>query len=190
MSDFEKNIDFSSTLMYIKDNTSIGGVILTSREILSSALRETGKTQAEAAANMCWSPQQLSHRLVRNTLRADDFIHLLDGIGVDVTFTVRETGKKIKVRIEGAGNRAKGMVGGVIYDTAASYPLANDFYADGINKYTDGLATELYMDVDGRYFLVEYPEDETKKAKILPINGNIAAMFIEKYGTELHKKRN
>ena len=38
------------------------------------------------------------------------------------------------------------MVDRVVYDTAESDALANNFYEDGENKFTDGEALELYID--------------------------------------------
>ena len=40
----------------------------------------------------------------------------------------------------------KAMVDRVVYDTAESDALANNFYEDGENKFTDGEALELYID--------------------------------------------
>ena len=160
---------------------------MTSKEALAAALRETGKTQAELAEKVGWVPQQLSARLVRNSLRADEFLNLMDALGVDVTFTVRETGVAIKAHIPGAGRRVRAMVNKVIYDTAASDALANDFYADGVNEYRDGKAMELYIDREGRYFFAEYTNWEGAKDRITPVTANDAANFIERYGTDLHR---
>lgn len=162
---------------------------MTSRELLAAALKESGKTQAEAAKSVNWVPQQLSSRLVRNSLRADEFLALLEGIGVELTLTVKDTGKTVKTHIAGAGQRVKAMVDRVIYDTAESDALANNFYEDGENKFTDGEALELYIDKEGRYFFAEYYEDETKKSRITPVAAKVAAAFIREYGTDIHKTK-
>lgn len=189
MSDFRKIIDNIPVLVYDDINdTSDGGVTMTSRELLAAALKESGKTQAEAAKSVNWVPQQLSSRLVRNSLRADEFLALLEGIGVELTLTVKDTGKTVKTHIAGAGQRVKAMVDRVIYDTAESDALANNFYEDGENKFTDGEALELYIDKEGRYFFAEYYEDETKKSRITPVAAKVAAAFIREYGTDIHNK--
>lgn len=190
MSDFRKIIDNIPVLVYDNINdTSDGGVTMTSRELLAAALKESGKTQAEAAKSVNWVPQQLSSRLVRNSLRADEFLALLEGIGVELTLTVKDTGKTVKTHIAGAGQRVKAMVDRVIYDTAESDALANNFYEDGENKFTDGEALELYIDKEGRYFFAEYYEDETKKSRITPVAAKVAAAFIREYGTDIHKTK-
>lgn len=189
MVDFKKNLDKISVLMYDDmDDTSDGGAMMTSKEILAVALKETGKTQAEAARAVGWSPQQLSSRLVRNSLRADELLNLLEGIGIDFNLVSRETGKTVKLHITGAGRRVKAMVDRVIYDTAMSDAIANNFYADGENEYTDGKALELYIDKEGRYFFAEYSNWDGVKDRITPVSAKDAAAFIEKYGTEIHKE--
>lgn len=163
---------------------------MTAKEILDAAVKATHTTQAELAKKIGWTPQQLSSRIVRNSLRADDFLSLLDASGVDVAFTVRETSEAVKPRIAGAGRRVRAMVDKVIYDTAMSDALANSFYADGVNEYNDGKALELYIDREGRYFFAEYSSWEGVKDRITPVSASDAAAFIERYGVELHKKPN
>lgn len=164
--------------------------LVTAKEAIMEALRSVGKTQADAAHAIGLTPKQLSERLVRGTLRADQFLEILDAIGIDVTFTAKCGGKPIDVMIRGAGRRVKQMVDRTIYDTADSNAIANNFYADGIHEYIDGHALELYLTRDGRYFFAEYSNIEGVKDRISPINAEAAADFIEKHGTELHRKPN
>lgn len=188
MADFSEALDNLSVLVYDEENTEMdGGEKMTSKELLAAALRDTGKTQAAAAAKVGWTPQQLSSRLSRNSLRADELLELLEGLGIELTMTVKETGKVVRSHIQGAGRRVKGMVDRVTYDTASSDALANNFYADGVNEYTDGKALELYIDREGRYFFAEYSSWDGVKDRITPVTPETAAAFIEKYGTELDK---
>lgn len=185
---FDENIDFVSVSMYDTiDEASNGGVAMTSKEALAAALKGTGKTQAEAAVKIGWVPQQLSARLARGSLRADEFLELMDAIGVDVVLKVRDSGEILKAHIPGAGRRVRGMVNRVIYDTASADALANNFFADGVNEFQDGRAVELYVDREGRYFFAEYTNWEGAKDRITPVTANDAAAFIERYGTEIHK---
>lgn len=161
---------------------------MTSKEVLVAAYKATNTSQGENAKKMGWTEQKLSSKLVRNSLRADEFLMLLDTIGIDVEFKVRGTGQIVKARIAGAGRRVRCMVDKVIYDTAASDALANNFYADGVNEYSDGRAMELYVTQDGKYFFAEYSEWEGTKDRITPVTANAAAAFLEKYGTQIHKK--
>lgn len=188
MCDFQKNVDAITVSMYDgkEASTPNGGEMMTSKEILTAALKAMGKSQAEGARLMGQNPQWLSARLVRNSLRADEFLNLLDRLGIDVTFTVRETGAEVRERIKGAGRRVRKMVNRTIYDTAACNALANNFYADGKNEYTDGRAMELYIDAEGRYFFAEYTKDGAGD-HITVSSPEEAAAFISKYGTEIQK---
>ena len=191
MNDFSETLDNFTEMVYDGSNqndTSYGGDLMKANDVLAAALRATRKTQAEAAARVGWMPQQLSARLVRNSMRADEFLNLLEGLGIEITLTVKETGEVVRTHIPGAGRRVKGMVDRIIYDTAASDALANNFYADGVNEYTDGKALELYIDKEGRYFFAEYTNWEGGKDRISPVSARDAAAFIEKYGTEIVKK--
>lgn len=162
---------------------------MTAKEIISAALDTIGITQATAAKNYGWSAQQLSQRIVRGSLRVDEFIGLMDSMGIDITFTVRETGKTIKPHISGHGRRVKGVSDGIQYDTEYAEALANSFYADGVNEYSDsGEAFELYIDRDGRYFMAEYSNAEGGRDRVRSVPAEMAAAFIEKYGTVIEKK--
>lgn len=163
----------------------IGGGRVTAKDALVSALGRTGHTQESAAKLVGWTGQQISQRLQRNSMRTDEFLSLMDAIGVDVTFTVRATGEILKDHKSGHGRRVKATADKVLYDTAASDALANSFYEDGVNEYKDGEACELYVDRRGRYFMAEYHEDG--KDKIRPVSPSVAAAFIEKYGVVVEK---
>lgn len=161
---------------------------MNAKDTITAALKSVGLTQKEAAAKIGWSPYQINAKIAKGTIRADAFLNLMDSIGVDVTLTNRATGKEIRMPTEGVGRRVKAMVDRVIYDTAASDALANNFYADGKNEYSDGMAMELYIDQNGRYFFACYSNLEGVKDRILPISASDAATFIRRYGTAAHKE--
>lgn len=162
---------------------------MTAQEALAAALTATGHTQAEGARVIGWQPQRLYQRLVRGTLKVDELFQILDAIGVDFQMTVRETGKPVSVHIPGYGRRVRAMSDRVIYDTAASDALSNSFYEDGVHEFgVDGRASELYIDRDGRYFLAKYTNVEGEKDRVQAISGDLAAAFIEKYGTQIDKR--
>ncbi len=157
-------------------------------DLVYAALKEKGISQAEASHRMNMVPQQLNARLKRGSLRADEFIEVLDVIGVEVVLMDKETGGEI--HLPGYGRRVKMMVDHVVYDTSKSSALSNSFYADGVNEYNeDGKASELYVDRQGRYFFAEYSNWKDAKDRIVPANGEVAADFIKRYGTELNKKK-
>lgn len=160
---------------------------MTAREIISEVLRVTGMTQYAAASTVGWQGQQLNQRLSRGSLRADEFLELMDKMGVDVTFSLRANGTKISPHIRGAGRRVKGMCNKILFDTEYASALSNSFYEDGENKFSDGHASELYIDDAGRYFLAEYSDIEGERDKINVIAPELAAAYIQKYGSVLFK---
>lgn len=162
---------------------------MTVREVLNTVLPAVGMNQADAAEKLGWKPQQMSQKLVRDSLRASELFKLMDAIGVEIVFKLKETGEALNIRLVGHGHRMKGMADRVIYDTAASGALSNSFYADGVNEYDEnGEAQELYIDQQGRYFFAEYNAADPGKEKIRATQASVAAAFIEKYGTDIEKQ--
>lgn len=161
---------------------------MNTREVLNAVLPAIGKTQADMAASIGKTPQQLSQRMVCKTLRTDDFLEAMENLGIEVIFKVKETGEIVKFRKKGHGRRLKGMADHVRIDTAAADALSNSFYADGVNEYdSNGEAQELYVDTEGKYFMAEYNAIDPAKDRIRSVPAHIAAAFIEKFGTEIEK---
>lgn len=160
---------------------------MTAKEILDVILKQTDNTQITAAEKANWTLPRLRSKLSRNSLTAEDYLHILDSIGVDIVYINRETQEPINFRRKGAGRPVKGQVNFVKYDTEKSEALANNFYADGVNEYTDGKAMELYISSDGKYFFAEYSCLEGTKDRISPCSETDAAAFMKKYGGEIHK---
>lgn len=183
MSDFEKIIDFESDSLYDGENYAAnGGVELTAKELVLAALRSARISQVEATRRINWVPQQLTSRLARGSLRVDEFLTLMNAIEIDVQLVNRKTGELVRAHIPGEGRRVVQMVDGVAYDTAKADALANSFYSDGESEYHDGVAMELYQDIDGRYFLAEYTSLAGARDRIVPVTAEDAAAFIRKYG--------
>lgn len=161
---------------------------MTAKEAISIAVKEKGITQAEAAARVGMSPTQLSARIVRGSLRADTFIEILDAVGFDVVLVSQDTKKVLRSRVAGMGRRVRKMIDHVPYDTYKADALSNNFYADGVNEYTDGRARELYVDDDGHYFFAEYCNwSDGGEDTIIPIGSAEAADFISKHGNVIEK---
>lgn len=155
---------------------------MTANEVLVAAIDINKTTQAETAKRYGWSAQQLGQRMKRNSLRADEFLELMDILGIDVVFSVRTTGEILKPHVNGHGPRVVGMSDGVKYDTAASEPIADSFFEDGVHEYgPDNRAQELYIDREGRYFLAEYTLVPGEKNRVRSVPANVAEAFREKY---------
>ena len=188
--EIKKKLDFPAFVVYDSTKATNGGANVDIKNILVPALKAVNKTQGQAAKAMNWQTQQLNARIVRNSLRASEFMELMDAIGIDVILKIRDTGDVIREdsRIPGAGRRVCKMVDKVTYDTNHASALANSFFADGVNEFNDeGKASELYIDQEGRYFFAEYTNWEGGKDTISPTTAAVAAKFIEKYGTEINK---
>lgn len=162
---------------------------MTAREAVYTALWRTGQSQAEIARKIGWTIMQLNGKLMRDTLRAEDFLTIMDAIGIDVTFTLKGTGEVLEPQVSGVGRKVRQMVDGVIYDTSKAYAISNSFWDDGVNKYDkDGRAQELYYDFDGRYFIAEYSTWNSVKDRIVPVTSDEAEKFIQLHGREIHKE--
>ena len=75
---------------------------MTSRELMDAALAKTKNSQAWLARQMGWTPQNFNLRLNRNSIRADEFLALMDVLGVDVTFTPPEDVKATETQMKAA----------------------------------------------------------------------------------------
>lgn len=163
-------------------------------EAIRNLITRKGYSQTEVAEMIGNTKQNLNNKITSGSLRTDDWVKILDAIGVDIVFVDRETGAVLSVTDstykKGYGPPAKGVFDGVKYDTQKADAIANTFFIDGENEYCNGRAEELYLDKNGRYFMVAYKEKG--KPKITAVSPLIAAAFVEKYGgrnnTEEEKK--
>ena len=162
---------------------------MTVREVFNTVLPALGITQAEAVAKIGWTPQQMSQKNKRDSLRASEFFRIMEANGVEILFRIKGEEEFLNVLLSGHGHRIKGMADHVNYDTAAAGAISNSFYADGINEYDEnGEAQELYIDQQGRYFIAEYNIKDPDRERVRAIPASVAVAFIEKYGTEIEKK--
>ena len=158
------------------------------REYIDSALIEKDITLATAARMFGWSPQQLGQRLMRKSLRSDEFLKLMETLGYEIHFTSKDKGSEMKTWRKGHGRRVRAMSNTIIFDTDVSDAISNDFYENGVDEsLEDGTAHELYVDSNGRYFFAEYIKDHPEKDRVHAVHPNIARAFIEKYGEEIEK---
>lgn len=153
------------------------------KEVLEAALKATGLSQAQVAKMAGIPEQSLGQKVnIRESVRANEFFELLDVIGIDTIFYVRETGE-ILMKKPAHGRRVIGMSDGIVFDTKESTLVASSFFADGTNEYGhDGKAQELYTDSEGRYFVAEYSNDKSVKDRVRTVPADMAAAFINLYG--------
>lgn len=181
----DKNVAKVETLLYDAGKVVRKGGktdLIDPIEALRAAMFNTGLSQNEVAELAGMTKQGLSTKFVNQSFKAKDWIRVLDAIGVDVVLVNRKTGDKIRpvLNLKGHGPRVIGNYDRVRYDTDLSECLASSFYADGENEYTDGVAEELFIDSNSRYFMVVYKEGE--RPKINGVSANVAKAFIQRYG--------
>lgn len=156
-------------------------------ELIRSAIWHQKINQGDICLKMGWTQSKLSHKLRNGYFTINEFAKIMEILGVEITFRYKDTGEDVKIRRKGAGRRVRAMVNKVIYDTAISEAVSNNFWSDGEHELPGGIGMELYVTRDGKYFLAEYLDMELTKDRIIPVTEGRAREFIEKYGTDIHR---
>lgn len=153
------------------------------KEMFAVILKELDIGLDKAAQETGYEYDSLRYKInIRESIQADEFLELVDALGIDVKFYIKERNQLLTKELA-ERKRITGMADRVIYDTMEAQLLASSFYADGKNEYgPDGKALELYVDKENRYFAVEYSEDTKDKGKIRSMSSHMAAAVIAKYG--------
>lgn len=164
-----RNMEFGTD-----DNKNMSG-------ILKEALCAKNITQGKFAKMMGWTPQNFGQRLKKNSFTAEEWNQMMNMLGYEVKVVELESGVEFETRKKGHGRRIRQVINGVLYDTCKADALCSDFYCDGENEYTDGMAFELYVDSFGRFFVARYVEWDNGTDSITPINREEAKKLCQKY---------
>lgn len=122
-------------------------------------------------------------------LRANDLLAAIGKLGLRVEYK-DNNGDVIRFITPGHGRRLKGYSDEMTFDTSKSVAVCNSFYADGVNEYDEnGEAVELYMDLQGRYFIAEYHRDAPEKDRVRAVQMGIVRALVNEYGTNKVKKK-
>ena len=162
-----ENIDKSTQMCYTVDSIIYGGDSMTVADIVKGIIKKSDLQQAQVARLMDWTPQNLSNRLGRNTLYAEDFVKLLDVMGYKMLIVEKDTEEEVKTRKRGRAPRIQMMVNGVKYDT---------FKADALGclGFAENFYQELYKTDDGEYFVVQVAEFDGGVNSITPVTPDVA----------------
>ena len=162
-----ENIDKSTQMCYTVDNIIYGGEGMTVADIVKGIIKKSDLQQAQVARLMDWTPQNLSNRLGRNTLYAEDFVKLLDVMGYKMLIVEKDTEEEVKTRQRGRAPRIQMMVNGVKYDT---------FKADALGclSFAEDFYQELYKTDDGEYFVAQVAEFDGGVNSITPVTPEVA----------------
>lgn len=162
-----ENLDKSTQMCYTVDSIIYGGDSMTVADIVKEIIKKSDLQQAQVARLMGWTPQNLSNRLGRNTLYAEDFVKLLDVMGYNMIVVEKETEEEVKTRKRGKAPRIQMMVNGVKYDTYKADAL-------GVLSFAENLYQELYKTDEGEYFLVQVAEFDGGVNSITPVTQEVA----------------
>lgn len=148
---------------------------MTASQMIRQALQSAVKTQTALAEHMGWSKQNLSVRLKNNSLTHDELVKALAFCGYSVKM-VNDRGESIPNIGNSKSPKVVQMVEGITYDTSKAESIC---VCHGTE--TGPLYTELFRDMNGRYFLVYYQNCEGGKNMVAPLSSQVAKMFVEKY---------
>lgn len=166
------NIDKSKAICYTGCIEEIGGISMTVAEIAKELIKKSDLQQAEVARLMGWTPQNLSGRLSRNSLSAEDFRTLLDVIGYKAIIVEKDNQEEIKTRKKGIAPRLRMMVNGVKYDTYKADALCHS------EPIQDCMFHELYRTDEGKYFLAQVMLCDGAVDSITPIDEEAAKRLL------------
>lgn len=172
-----KRVDFGLGLVYYGGDETEGGILVKIADVCRDLIKASGLKQSEVARKMGWQPPNLSNRLRRNTLSADEFTKFLDALGYEMKIVEKDSGDEFEARNRGVGPRLQIMVNGVSYDTHKANAICH-------SETENDMFIELYRDSEGRYFVACYVLWEGGVSTITPIGEEDAAKLVEKYATE------
>lgn len=124
--------------------------MVTSGDVLRSALMKSGMTQTDIAKLLDCTAQNISLRLKRGSLRFEELTAMLGLCGYEVHI-VGKDGKELPIFGNGKGTRMVKRVSGKEYDTAKSCAIASTQRYEGKDCFA-----ELYETVDEDYFVAAY----------------------------------
>ena len=162
-----RNLDNSTQMCYTVDSIIFGGDSMTVADIVKEIIKKSDLQQAQVARLMDWTPQNLSNRLGRNTLYAEDFVKLLDVMGYKMLIVEKDTEEEVKTRKRGKAPRIQMMVNGVKYDTYKADAL-------GCLSFAENLYQELYKTDEGEYFVANVADFEGGVNSITPVTPEVA----------------
>ena len=159
------------------DTIILGSGDITAADIIRDALKAKDWPQRELAAKMGWSPQNLSGRLQKNSLSAEEWRKAAAILGFEIKMVEIDSNEELRTRKRGTGPRVRQMVNGVIYDTFKADALCHTLW-------TDGWFMELYKDEEGRYFVAHYTDWKDGVNHISPCGSEDARKLYEEHGED------
>jgi len=169
-----KGVDILDCLVYYGSDKTVGGFRMKIADVCRDLIQTSEMKQSEIARKMGWNPPNLSNRLRRNTLSADEFVLFLSAIGYEMKIVKKDSEDEYSARIRGVGPRLQMMVNGIKYDTYKSDAICH-------SDVENDMFIELYRDMEGRYFVATYVKWDGGVSSITPIGEADAQKLIEKF---------
>lgn len=152
------------------------------KELFSLIIAKEGISAREASRRCGFHDQRLTQAIMqRESITANELFSVLDVLDVSCTFFLNESGKRLR-RYETHREIVTGNSDTIRFSTAVSKLLASSLYADGENEFgPDGKAIDLYIDKEGRYFIVEHNADPAIQKRIRTVPFHVAKAIIDMY---------
>lgn len=142
-------------------------------ETIKELLQEAEISFAQAAKWVEISPSTFSSKIRLNTFYAEEVLTILYNLGIEVKL-VKEA-RTVNKKYGGVGPSFRMMVNRIIYDSSKSIALCH-------TEWSDGWRRELFVDDEGRFFVVHYTSLEGAKPFISEMSQHDAMMMYGKYG--------
>lgn len=164
-------------------------------DIIRTAIRCSGTDQSGCARLLGWTRQKMSTKLLRNTITADEFLTILDVLGMELQIKPQTT--DVSGTVEPKLDYSQDVLQDISqFDPAKASVINTTFYLDGQNKYTNGKAEELNVMYDPKtgelkFYIITYFEQKRKRAITRAVSREEADAFIlrSKPVEEIRKKK-
>ena len=123
---------------------------MTGSDVFHAALLKSGTTRTEIAEYVGWTPSNLYFHVRRDTIPFDVLVRILKYCGLELSIK-DENGLELQNYGNGTGPRITRKIAGKVYDTGKASMIVSTMEKDGPDKFS-----ELYVGIDGTYFVVHY----------------------------------
>ena len=124
---------------------------MTASEMITHAIEDRGVYKKDVASKMGWSAANLTNKLRRNTITADEFIKLADILGFNVQMANKGIELPVKKKTSRIGSRIVATVGDEQFDNSSAAQICHKTSSLSVDK-------ELYLD-KGKFFIVTHTSD-------------------------------
>lgn len=137
--------------------------------MVREVVEKSGKSHKAVAADIGMSASSFSQRMTNNSFSAEEIKKVAEVTGHQLVFQPTAPFQR-----RGVGERVRMMVDGIKYDTFTATALCHTDPIDGWYK-------ELYMDADGRFYVVHYTRWKHARPFISRVSKEEAKELLEKY---------